>query len=136
MESLQWLWYTGVALFGATAGAAACHWHMNRAIDSLRQRIERAEQARNGAIERSAQAREQIAQLNQAIAAIRRSHSARAANAAPTAAAATAATSAEERRERAEKALADARPDDATLVQAAPTLPMAFRDTEVMADKS
>lgn len=133
MDSLQWLWFTGTALAGATAGAMACHWHMNRTIDMLRQRIERAEQARNGAIERSAQAREQIAQLNQAIAAIRRSHSVRAATAAPVAAAAT---SAEERRERAEQALADARPDDATLVQPAPTLPMAFRDTEVMADKS
>jgi hypothetical protein len=136
MESLQWLWFTSAALLGATAGAAACHWHMNRAIDSLRQRVERAEQARNGAIERSAQAREQIAQLNQAIAAIRRSHSARVTNAAPATAAATAATTAEERRERAEKALADARPDDATPGQAAPTLPIAFPDTEVMADKS
>ena len=136
MESLHWLWFTGAALLGATAGAAACHWHMNRAIDSLRQRIERAEQARNGAIERSAQAREQIAQLNQAIAAIRRSHSARAANTVQTTAATNAASTAEERRDRAEKALADARSDDATLVQAAPTLPMAFRDTEVMADKS
>ena len=132
MESLQWLWFTGAALAGATAGAVACHWHMNRAIDNLRQRVERAEQARNGAIERSAQAREQIAQLNQAIAAIRRSHSVRAANAAPNAAA----TTAEERRERAEKALADARPDDATLVQAPPSRPIAFPDTEVMADKT
>lgn len=134
MESLQWLWFSGASIAGATAGAVACHWHMNCTIDMLRQRIERAEQARNGAIERSAQAREQIAQLNQAIAAIRRSHSVRgtAAAAAPVAAASTA----EERRERAEKALADARPDDATLVQAAPTLPVAFPDTEVMADKS
>lgn len=132
MDSLQWLWFSGASIAGATAGAVACHWHMNRTIDMLRQRIERAEQARNGAIERSAQAREQIAQLNQAIAAIRRSHSVRGSAAAPVAVA----TTAEERRERAEKALADARPDDATLVQASPTMPMAFPDTEVMAEKS
>lgn len=133
MDSLQWLWFSGASIAGATAGAVACHWHMNRTIDMLRQRIERAEQARNGAIERSAQAREQIAQLNQAIAAIRRTHSVRGSAATPVAAAST---TAEERRERAEKALADARPDAATLVQSAPTMPMAFPDTEVMAEKS
>jgi hypothetical protein len=79
MDSLQWLWIAGAALAGAAVGVAVCHWQMNRTVELLRQRIERAEQARNGAIERSAQAREQIAQLNQAIAAMRRTHSARAA---------------------------------------------------------
>jgi hypothetical protein len=125
MDSLQWLWIAGAALAGTAAGVAVCHWQMSRTVELLRQRIERAEQARNGAIERSAQAREQIAQLNQAIAAIRRTHSARASTpqAAPTP---------EDRRARAEKALADARSDDKTLVLARPELPQAFRDTEVL----
>lgn len=128
MDSLQWLWIAGAALAGAAVGASLCHWQMSRTIGLLRQRIERAEQARNGAIERSAQAREQIAQLNQAIAAMRRTHSARAAaNVIPA--------GPDERRERAEKALTDARPDDRTLVQPRQTLPQAFRDTEVLESK-
>lgn len=123
MDSLQWLWIAGAALAGAAAGVSVCHWQMSRTIELLRQRIERAEQARNGAIERSAQAREQIAQLNQAIAAMRRTHSARAA-------AQIAAPSPEERRARAEKALSeDAAPSR-------PELPQAFRDTEVLEGKS
>jgi hypothetical protein len=125
MDSLQWLWIAGAALAGAAVGVAVCHWQMNRTVELLRQRIERAEQARNGAIERSAQAREQIAQLNQAIAAMRRTHSARAATQ-------LAAPAPEDRRACAEKALADARPDDKTLVLARPELPQAFRDTEVL----
>lgn len=128
MDSLQWLWIAGAALGGAAGGVGLCHWQMSRTIELLRQRIERAEQARNGAIERSAQAREQIAQLNQAIAAMRRTHSARAA-------ANVVAPSTEDRRARAEKALADARPDDKTLAQARPELPQAFRDTEVLEGK-
>ena len=127
MDSLQWLWIAGVALAGAALGASLCHWQMSRTVELLRQRIERAEQARNGAIERSAQAREQIAQLNQAIAAMRRTHSARAA-------ADLVAAGPEERRERAEKSLAGARPDDWT--QPRDALPQAFRDTEVLEGKS
>jgi hypothetical protein len=128
MDPLQWLWIAGAALAGAAVGVAVCHWQMSRTIEALRQRIERAEQARNGAIERSAQAREQIAQLNQAIAAMRRTHSARAAaNVAPA--------NSEERRERAEKALADARPDDTAPASARRELPQAFRDTEVLEGK-
>lgn len=127
MDSLQWLWIAGAALAGAAAGVSLCHWQMSRTIELLRQRIERAEQARNGAIERSAQAREQIAQLNQAIAAMRRTHSARAA-------AQLAAPGPEERRARAEKALSEVRSDDAA--PSRPELPQAFRDTEVLEGKS
>lgn len=129
MDPLQWLWIAGAALAGAAAGVSVCHWQMSRTIELLRQRIHRAEQARNGAIERSAQAREQIAQMNQAIAAMRRTHSARGA-------AHIVAVSSEERRERAEKALADARPDDRTVGRVRPELPQAFRDTEVLEGKS
>jgi TolA-binding protein len=128
MDPLQWLWIAGAALAGAAVGVAVCHWQMSRTIEALRQRIERAEQARNGAIERSAQAREQIAQLNQAIAAMRRTHSARAATNVATA-------NSEERRERAEKALADAHSDDTTPAPARRELPQAFRDTEVLEGK-
>jgi hypothetical protein len=127
MDSLQWLWIAGAALAGAAAGVAVCHWQMSRTIELLRQRMERAEQARNGAIERSAQAREQIAQLNQAIAAMRRTHSARAS-------ASVAMPSADDRRAHAEKALSDARPDTAPAPRS--QLPQAFRDPEVLENKS
>lgn len=128
MDVLQWLWIAGAALAGLATGVGVCHWQMSRTIDLLRQRLARAEQARNGAIERSAQAREQIAQLNQAIAAMRRTHSARAA-------ANVVAASAEDRRERAEKALAEARPGEAPQDRPRLELPQAFRDTEVLDGK-
>jgi hypothetical protein len=126
MDSLQWLWIAGAALAGAAVGVAVCHWQMSRTIDLLRQRVERSEQARNGAIERSAQAREQIAQLNQAIAAMRRTHSARPSTG-------VAIPNAEERRMLAEKALSEAKPDNAPPPRA--ELPQAFRDTEVLENK-
>ena len=75
MDSLSLLWIGGAGAAGAAAGAAACHWLLGRRFAVLRERVERAEQARNGAIERSAQAREQIAQLNKAIDELRRAHS-------------------------------------------------------------
>lgn len=75
MDTLSLLWISGAGAAGAVAGAAACHWHLSRRFAVLRERVERAEQARNGAIERSAQAREQIAQLNKAIDELRRAHS-------------------------------------------------------------
>jgi TolA-binding protein len=108
---------------GAIAGAALCWVPMSRTAALLRERAERAEQARNGAIERSVQARDQIAQLNKAITDLRRAHSLRG----------QAASSAEERRAAAEKALAEARGDDRTL--ALPRAPALFADTEVMGDK-
>lgn len=75
MDTLSLLWIGGAGAAGAVAGAAACHWHLSRRFAVLRERVDRAEQARNGAIERSAQAREQIAQLNKAIDELRRAHS-------------------------------------------------------------
>jgi len=76
MDSLPFITLAGAAVSGALAGAAACYWPLSRVITGLRQRLERSEQARNGAVERSAQAREQIAQLNRAITELRRTHSA------------------------------------------------------------
>lgn len=79
MDTLPLLGLAGAALGGVLTGAAACYWPLSRAIVELRLRLERSEQARNGAVERSAQARDQIAQLNRAITDLRRAHSARAA---------------------------------------------------------
>ncbi len=76
MDTLHFLTLAGAAVGGAMVGAAACYWPLSRIVSELRDRLERSEQARNGAIERSAQAREQIAQLNRAITELRRTHSA------------------------------------------------------------
>jgi septal ring factor EnvC (AmiA/AmiB activator) len=125
MDTQQWLWIIGAALASAAAGVAACHWQMSRTIAALRDRIERAEQARNGALERSAKAREQIAQLNQAIADIRKSQS--------MSAVAAATTTADERRARAEQALAAAaRSNDESPLMSRRDTPK-FADTEVLA---
>ena len=75
MDTLPLLTIAGAAVGGILAGAAACYWPMSRVVTELRERLERSEQARNGAVERSAQAREQIAQLNRAITELRRAHS-------------------------------------------------------------
>lgn len=77
METLPILALASTAVGGALVGAAACYWPLQRAIVQLRERLERSEQARNGAVERSAQAREQISQLNRAITELRRAHSSR-----------------------------------------------------------
>ena len=120
MDALQFVWIGGAALCGALIGAASCYWPLNRTIEALRQRLERAEQARNGAVERSAQAREQIAQLNKAIGELRRAHTAR--NLSPIKSGVS-----ESQRERTEKALAEGGQDKA------PTMPRAvFADTEVL----
>lgn len=77
MDTFQILALTSTAVGGALVGAAACYWPLQRVIVQLRERLERSEQARNGAVERSAQAREQISQLNRAITDLRRTHSTR-----------------------------------------------------------
>ena len=122
MTPLHWISIGGAALGGALIGVAACYGVMAQRVAALRERIERAEQARNGAVERSAQAREQIAQLNKAITELRKSHSMRG----PTS---------EERRALAEQALEDARPDEKTLVLPRREPLQAFADTEVLAEK-
>jgi predicted nucleic acid-binding Zn-ribbon protein len=126
MDSLQLLWIVGAAACGALAGAALCFVVMSRVVDELRQRGERAEQARNGALERSAQAREQIAQLNKAIDELRRSHSK------PAARSEAAAPSVRERRAAAERALDAAHASGSALRQ----VRQVFADTEVLPDKA
>lgn len=116
MDPLPLLAVAGAAVGGAMVGAAACFWPLQRVIKGLRERLERSEQARNGAVERSAQAREQIAQLNRAITELRRAHSTHAASAAS--------------REQLEKSLSAG---DAPLRAASPSdSPQAFADTQVM----
>lgn len=125
MDSLHLLWIGSAAFVGVAAGAGACYAVMSRSIDELRRRIELAEHARNGAIDRSAQARDQIAQLNKAIAELRKAHTS------PVRSVSTA----EERRAQAEQALAEARSDDKTLVLPRREGLQVFPDTELLGDK-
>lgn len=116
MDPLPLLAVAGATVGGAIVGAAACFWPLQRVIKGLRERVERTEQARNGAVERSAQAREQIAQLNRAITDLRRTHS--------TSAAASVS------RELLEKTLAAG--DEPRQAGSQSDAPPAFADTQVM----
>jgi len=120
MDSLPVVALASAAIGGAIAGAAACYWPLSRAIRGLRDRLERSEQARNGAVERSAQAREQISQLNRAITELRRTHSVRSAPTAPP----------PSPQEQVEKALADG--DDHSVSSGRREPIQAFADTQVM----
>ena len=121
MDTLPILAIAGASVGGAVAGAVACYWPLSRVITELRRRLEHSEHARAGAVERSAQAREQIAQLNRAITELRRTH------APPVPAPAR--TS----REDIEKALAAG--DARALAPARPDTVQAFADTQVMHSK-
>ena len=119
MNTLPLLGLAAAALGGALAGAAACYWPLSRVIAELRRRLDRSEQARNGAVARSAQARDQIAQLNRAITDLRRTHSVR-----PTQ------TPQASRREQLEKALDEG--EEKTLVLPRREAVQAFADTQMM----
>jgi hypothetical protein len=108
MQSLQ-LFQLGVsALGGSVVGAVAHRWLSRQKIDQMQQRLLRSEEARNGAIERSVQAREQIAQLSKAISDMRKAH-----HTTRSASASTPSTTADERRALAERALSAAADCDA-----------------------
>lgn len=129
MDGSFWFWIVVAGATSAALGAFVCFIALKRSQAQLQDRLVRTEQARNGAVERSAQAREQIAQLNRAIDELRRTHSMR-----PTASAPTAPVSDEqqraERRARAEKALREASSEAATLVMRREDGPMqVFADT-------
>ena len=127
MDSLPILALASTAVGGALVGAAACYWPLQRAIAQLRERLERSEQARNGAVERSAQAREQVSQLNRAITELRRAHSAHGARGSgPTTAAAEPSP-----HQLAETALAAG--DEKTIILPRREAPAAFADTQIMA---
>lgn len=119
METLPLIVFFAAAAAGAAVGGGLCYWLLQRSIAQLRARLERSEQARSGAVERSAQAREQIAQLNRAITELRRTHSP-----APKPAAA---------RDALEKALAES--DEKTLVLPRRETTSAFAATQVMDEK-
>jgi chromosome segregation ATPase len=121
METLQILLMAGGVVAGAVAGAAATYWPLRRQVAELRARLERSEQARTGAVERSAQAREQIAQLNRAITDLRRTH------APPPPPKVNSA------RAEVERALAEG--DKKTLMLPQSDAVQAFADTELMAGK-
>ena len=89
-------------------GAIAYRWHSRQKIDQLQQRLLRSEEARNGAIERSVHAREQIAQLSKAISDLRKAH-----HTVRSSPVSTPAVSADERRALAERALEAAAAYDA-----------------------
>lgn len=121
-----WIWIVLAATMSAALGALACFAVLRRSHALLQERLVRTEQARNGAVERSAQAREQIAQLNRAIDEMRRAHSKRPATGAPVAR--TDEEQRAERRERAEKALREASPKAAALAEAGEPMQV-FADT-------
>ena len=108
MQSLQLIQLCVAALGGGVIGAVAHRWLSRQKIEQMQQRLLRSEEARNGAIERSVQAREQIAQLSKAISDLRKAH--HTVRSSPVGAPAT---SADERRALAERALAAAADYDA-----------------------
>jgi len=72
MDAAMLAIFTGITACAASVGA--CRWWYGRRIVLLRQRLDKSEQARQAAHERSTQARTQIAQLSKAIADLQRRH--------------------------------------------------------------
>ena len=130
MDCLPILALASTTVGGALVGAAACYWPLQRAIGQLRERLERSEQARNGAVDRSAQAREQISQLNRAITELRRAHSTHSAHGG-RGTAATPAIAQPSPQQLAEMALAAG--DEKTIILPRRDAPPAFADTQIMA---
>jgi hypothetical protein len=124
VQAIQLIELSLAALGGGVVGALGYRFRAQQQLNLLQQRLLRSEEARNGAIERSANAREQIAQLSKSISELRRAHQpARAAAARPST------STAEERRAAAEQALARAaegRSDDKA------SEPMVFAATQPM----
>jgi hypothetical protein len=100
VQSIHLIQLCIAALVGGLLGAAVCAWLGRQKIDQLQQRLARSEEARNGAIERSVQAREQIGQLSKAISDMRKAH-----HTVRQSSAGDAAAKADERRALAERAL-------------------------------
>lgn len=124
MQAIHLMGICLAALGGAVAGAIGYRFHARQQMGLLQLRLLRSEEARNGAIERSAHAREQIAQLSKAISELRRSH--QPVRSAPR----PAQSSAEERRAAAERALAQA--SDGREREGQQSGPMVFANTEPM----
>ena len=120
MDSLPILALAGAAVGGALVGALACWWPLSRMLIDLRSRLVHSEQVRAGAVDRSAKAREQIAQLNRAIADLRRTHN-------PPSSPASSSTRSPQ--EAIDKALAEG---DRKAFDTRPTATPGFADTEVL----
>ena len=101
MQAIDLIEISVAALGGGVVGAFTCRSLARQKIELLKQRLVRAEEARNGALERSASARDQIAQLSKAISELRRAN-----QPARVPAAERAVSTPEERRAAAERALA------------------------------
>jgi hypothetical protein len=127
VQSIHLIQVCVAALVGGLLGAAVCGWLGRQKIDQLQQRLARSEEARNGAIERSVHAREQIGQLSKAISDLRRAHHPARAN--PVG---EPATSAGERRALAERALEAAATHDAKLASSGKGKVVLFANTEPM----
>jgi hypothetical protein len=127
MQSLQLIQLCVSALGGSVAGAVTHRWLSRQKIDQMQQRLLRSEEARNGAIERSVQAREQIAQLSKAISDLRKAH-----HTVRSGPVSTPATSADERRALAERALEAAANCDAKSVSVSSGKVVLFANTEPM----
>ena len=117
MDTLSLLTLASAAASGVLLGSAGWYWYLRRVMAGLHQRLERSEKARSGAIERSAQAREQIAQLNRAITELRRAHS-------------TVRPPPPSQREQVEAALLEG--DEKTLILPRRSVASAFQDTEML----
>ena len=128
MQSLQLIQICVAALGGGVVGAVAQRWLSRQKSEQLQQRLLRSEEARNGAIERSVQAREQIAQLSKAISDLRKAH-----HTVRGGPAAAATTTADERRALAERALEAAAACDAKSASASSGKVVLFANTEPMA---
>jgi chromosome segregation ATPase len=113
------------ALGGGIVGALGYRFRAQQHVRLLQQRLLRAEEARNGAVERSAHAREQIAQLSKSISELRRAH-----QPARAGAVRNEVSTAEERRAAAEQALA--RAAQVTPRSNEHAEPMAFAATQPM----
>ncbi len=68
MDTQLLLWMAASAVVSGLAVGAGVGWWTMRTVKALRTRLEHAEQARATAHERSRQARQQVAQLQQALA--------------------------------------------------------------------
>ncbi len=127
MQSIHLIQICVAAVIGGLLGASVYGWLGRQKIEQLQQRLARSEEARNGAIERSVHAREQIGQLSKAISDLRKAH-----HTVRQSPVGEVAASADERRALAERALESAAAHDAKsassdkVVQFANTEPIAL----------
>jgi hypothetical protein len=125
MQAIHLIELSLAALGGGVVGALGYRFRAQQQLRLMQQRLLRSEEARNGAIERSANAREQIGQLSKAISELRRAHQPGRPAVRPEA------PSAEERRAAAEQALARAG-EGRHEANAAPSEPVVFAPTQPM----